>query len=332
MGINEIFYFLKKCKILVIGDLILDHYISGVVERISPEAPIQVLDMKEESFRLGGAANVAKNISSFIENVGLCGVIGKDDNGKYFKKTLLESNIIPSCILEDQSQPSRPTTIKTRFIANGNHLLRVDSEKKEPISKDISDKIASFVSHNINSYDSIIVSDYAKGVLSEELWKKIIQTAKNHDKKVFVGPKGKDWSKYKNACFLSANRSETQLATGLNLCNKEEISKAGQMLIEKLDLEAMLITLGADGIHLVTKETELNVLAEAKEVFDVAGAGDTVLAMASLAITAGASWKAAITLANVAAGIVVGKIGVATASFDEIEKKLASSKLLSMFQ
>lgn len=328
--IAEILSSFQQCRILVIGDLILDQYSFGSVSRISPEAPIQIFDLGHEEFRLGGAANVAHNLVALHAQVGLAGMIGDDPQGKILSDLARTAGIETSGIIIDSA---RPTTIKTRLICQGHHLLRTDREKRDPISNQLCRTFLSQFETQLDQYDAVIISDYAKGLLSQEFCQTIITVANQKGKKVMVGPKGKDWHRYSNSYVLSANRLEIETVSGIPLKDKSSISKAGRHLLEQLQLQGMLITLGAEGMYLVTKDEEdIYLPAQAKEVFDVVGAGDTVLSMMSLALTAHQSWKTSITLANIAAGIVVGKVGVVTVAPQELFQAIHSSPTQETFQ
>ncbi|WP_372366869.1 D-glycero-beta-D-manno-heptose-7-phosphate kinase [Candidatus Uabimicrobium sp. HlEnr_7] len=316
--IHDIVAKFSSTNILLIGDIILDHYAFGVVDRISPESPIQILDVSRDEYRLGGASNVANNIAALDAQVTITGVIGNDENGKMLRDALKEQGIEDALFIDN----SRPTTVKTRMIAQGQHLLRVDREKKEFLSQELNNKIQHYISENIDRYDAIVISDYAKGVLSKKLCQKVIQIAQENGKPTLVGPKGNDWSLYKNSTLISANRKETEEIVGFNLNTTEDIKKAGNLLLETLEIEVAVITLGPKGIFVATKDSQIHIKADAKEVFDVTGAGDTVLSLLSLCTAIKCSWKHAISLANTAAGIVVGKVGASTVTPEDLYAKV----------
>ncbi len=319
--IHEVLQSFSKCQILVIGDLILDQYTFGSVTRISPEAPIQVFDFERDEFRLGGAANVAHNMAKLEAKISLMGVVGNDTAGRILLKLAKEAGIDITGVVTDAG---RPTTLKTRLIAQGHHLLRTDREKRIPLSIELQAKFLASLEQEIDHFQAVVISDYAKGMLPEQFCMQIIELACKHEKKVMVGPKGKDWSRYRGAYVLSANRSETEGVTGITLRNKKDIARAGEQLLEDLQLGGMLITLGAEGMYLVARnEDDFYMEAQAQEVFDVVGAGDTVLSVMSLMLAAGHPWKNAVTMANTAAGIVVGKLGIKVVYPDELAKKMA---------
>ena len=320
--IQEMLENFRKCKLMVVGDLILDHYAFGSVNRVSPEAPIQILDIETEEYRLGGASNVAHNLAALGAQVSVAGVVGDDNHAEIFCQFLGKSGVDSRGVMRD---PTRYTTVKSRLIAQAHHLLRTDRENRNPIPPDISHALFEFVAGNLANYDALILSDYAKGMfIEDELAQRLIVLAKELGKKVFVGPKGKSWTRYRGAEMLSANRHETEIVTGLSLKNDANVVEAARRLLNDLSLNAVLITLGAKGLYLGSREHgDCQVAADAREVFDVAGAGDTVLALFSLAAASGSPYKAAARIANTAAGIVVGKVGTATVSPTELETKCA---------
>lgn len=318
--IHEILDSFRRCKLLVVGDLILDHYAFGNVNRVSPEAPIQILDVEKEEFRLGGAANVAHNLTTLGARSYICGIVGEDRNADLLCQFAASAGIDNSGIFRDAA---RPTTTKSRLIAQAHHLLRTDRETRQPIAPEWSDKILQFIGDHIGECQGVIISDYAKGVLSDALCEKIVAVAKKSQRKVFVGPKGKSWHRYRGADVISANRVETEMVTGIALKSEEHVREAAHKLLHDLDLDAVVITLGAKGLFIASRQQgDAHMAAEAREVFDVAGAGDTVLAMLSLAAASGHSWKSAARLANTSAGIVVGKVGTAVVTPRELENKL----------
>jgi len=297
----------KGKNILIIGDIMLDKYIFGKVERISPEAPVQILDVQKEEFVPGGAANVANNIASLNGNALMVGIIGDDNEANILKKELKKRNINTEGIFIDNQ---KPTTQKVRVLGQKQQLLRIDYEKREYINKEIENKIIDFVK-NKKDIQAIIVSDYAKGVITENLLNEI----KSLNKTLIVDPKPKNMKFYKDVTLVTPNIKEAKEMT-----KKEDINEIGKQLQEQLNTQ-ILITRGKDGMSLFEKEIT-NIPTKAKEVYDVSGAGDTVVATLTLALTAGASLKQAATLANHAAGITVGKLGTSTVTTDEIKESL----------
>ena len=291
----------KDKNILVIGDLILDKYIWGEVERISPEAPVPVVDVKDETLNLGGACNVAWNVAELGADVSILGVVGTDNNGKILKEMLEEKKIKPLLIEDDK----RPTTEKTRIIAVSQQLLRIDRESKEKLSEEIKKSILKLLEAILEGFDAIIVSDYGKGVVFKELMKSVVDSKKP----VFVDPKPSNFHLYKGITLMTPNKKEAYA------CVKAEkdmpLEEVGKKIMEETKSEELVITLGGEGMAIFNKDKLLKIPAKAKKVFDVTGAGDTVISVLSLARVSGATLEEAATLANIAAGYVVGEIGTA---------------------
>jgi D-beta-D-heptose 7-phosphate kinase/D-beta-D-heptose 1-phosphate adenosyltransferase len=307
-------------NILVIGDLMIDHYLWGSCERISPEAPVQVVDIAKETTVLGGAGNVINNLNALGAKVSVSSVIGDDDNGKELKTMLDAISVNSQNII---TQKSRKTSKKSRIIAVSQQILRYDKESKNDIDATSVEKILNSISKDIASYDAVILSDYGKGVLTDELCQGIISLANKSGVKVLVDPKGSDFSKYRGAYLLTPNKKEAILATKIEIDDKASLNSALLKLKNELDLDVSLITLSEDGI--ATYEDELKIFPTvAKEVFDVTGAGDTVIASIAYALSAGKNIEETSSFANLAAGVVVGKIGSATVTMDEIEEYEAS--------
>lgn len=313
---------LKEAKpnILVVGDLMIDHYLWGSCERISPEAPVQVVDIAKETTVLGGAGNVINNLNALGANVSVSSVIGDDDNGKELLSMLQTIGVDTKNII---TQNARKTSKKSRVIAVSQQILRYDKESKDSITDTSVHKILESLSTTINSYDMLILSDYGKGVLTDVLCQGIIALAKKANVKVLVDPKGSDFSKYRGAYLLTPNKKEAILATNIEITDDKTLKEALLKLKTECDLGISLITLSEDGIATLDKEVEVFPTV-AKEVFDVTGAGDTVIASIAFALSAGKSIQETAAFANLAAGVVVGKIGSATVNIDEIEEYEAS--------
>jgi len=313
---------LKKSKpnILVIGDLMIDHYLWGSCERISPEAPVQVVDIARETTVLGGAGNVINNLNALGANVSVSSVIGDDENGEELLQMLKTIGVNSDNVI---TQTGRKTSKKSRVIAVSQQVLRYDRESKDDITdKSVEDILASLVL-DINSYDAVILSDYGKGVLTDALCSKVILLANEHNVKVLVDPKGSDFSKYRGAYLLTPNKKEAVLATGIEINDSDSLKKALIKLKKECELDISLITLSEDGI--ATYENDVEIFPTvAKEVFDVTGAGDTVIASIAFALCVEKSIQDTAAFANLAAGVVVGKIGSATVTIDEIEEYEAS--------
>jgi len=310
----------SKPNILVVGDLMIDHYLWGSCERISPEAPVQVVDIAKETTVLGGAGNVINNLNALGANVSVSSVMGDDDNGKELIGMLNAIGVDSQNII---TQEGRKTSKKSRVIAVSQQILRYDKESKDSIAESSVKKILDSLSTTISSFDMVILSDYGKGVLTDALCQGVISLAKKSDVKVLVDPKGSDFSKYRGAYLLTPNKKEAVLATGIEINDANSLEKALLQLKSECDLGISLITLSEDGIATYDKEVEVFPTV-AKEVFDVTGAGDTVIASIAFALSAGKNIQDTAAFANLAAGVVVGKIGSATVSIEEIEEYEAS--------
>ncbi len=305
-----------KPKILVLGDLMIDHYLWGSCERISPEAPVQVVDISKETTVLGGAGNVINNLKALGARVSVSSVIGDDANGVELIDMLKTIGVETDKII---TQKERKTSKKSRVIASSQQVLRYDKESKEQISEALADEIVNSLKDTICDYDAVILSDYGKGVLSEALCQGIIKLCAKNGVKVLVDPKGSDYSKYRGAYLLTPNKKEAVIATKVDIKDKESLQNALLKLKQECDLAISLITLSEDGIATYDEELKLFPTV-AKEVFDVTGAGDTVIASIAFALSAKKSIEEAAAFANLAAGVVVGKIGSATVTLDEIEE------------
>lgn len=300
---------LKKNKILVVGDVMLDRYWFGDVNRISPEAPVPIAKINKIEDRPGGAANVARNIASLGGDVTLLSVVGTDEPALVLQNLLNEENV--DTIFKQDSTIS--TIVKLRVLAKHQQLLRIDFEEKP--SHEILAEILDQYENIIDKYDTIILSDYGKGGLTHTT--RMIEIANKHNKKVLIDPKGSDYSKYANATLLTPNRSEMRDAMGSWNNEAELIGKAKQ-LIQSLNLNYLLVTRSEEGMTLFTPTDSYNYPTFAQEVFDVSGAGDTVIATLALMLANGASISDAVTIANFAAGIVVAKLGTATVTQEEL--------------
>ncbi len=312
----------KKARILVIGDIILDHYVWGRAERLSPEAPVPIVWANRENYLLGGAGNVAYNLSSLGARVILSGIVGQDLYAKKVLELLRKEKINRDCILTCKE---RPTTLKTRVIAQHQQVVRIDWESVEELSPRTNKKIINFVKKKIDEFDSIIIEDYAKGVINPYLLKEVISLAKKRKKIITVDPKEEHFDYYKEVTALTPNLKEAQYAANFKIRKSEELNLLGEILMKKLQPSCLLITLGEEGMRLFLREGRIfHLPTYALEVFDVSGAGDTVIAVFSLALSLGASFLEAAFLANFAAGIVVGKLGVASTSVKELRERLNS--------
>ena len=301
-------------KVAVIGDMMLDCYFWGSVSRISPEAPVPIVEIDNEFFRFGGAANVALNILKLGGIPVPIGVIGNDNDGDIFKNLLNDSGIQADGIFIDKS---RPTTAKSRVIADGQHVVRIDKESKEYISSETSQKLFAFLNRSIDDLDALILQDYNKGVLSYDLIKESIETANNKGKIITVDPKFNNFFSYKNVTVFKPNKKESEDALGVKFKTEEDIIKAGEKLISKINSQYLLLTLGEKGIALFDKENNYwRIPTKARKVADVSGAGDTVISTLTVALSAGADIKTASYLANYAGGLVCEEVGILPIEID----------------
>ena len=304
----------KSPSLLVIGDLMIDQYFWGKSERISPEAPVQVINVNNESMVLGGAGNVINNLKVLGANVDVISVIGDDKNAIILKDLLLDINVdIKYLIAED----NRITSKKSRVIASQQQVVRYDSESTDEISALSQKLILETFERIINHYDVILISDYGKGVLSTELTQSIITVARQNDKKVLIDPKGFNYSKYRGAYLLTPNIKEASDATKIKIIDDATLTAAISQLKSNCELEVSLVTLSEKGIAIYDNHLRIHP-TNSKEVYDVTGAGDTVLASLGFSLACNLSIDKAVKFANLAAGVVVGKIGSATSSLNEI--------------
>jgi rfaE bifunctional protein kinase chain/domain len=295
-------------RIAVIGDMMLDGYFWGDVKRISPEAPVPVLEVEDEFFRFGGAANVAYNILTLGGIPVPVGVIGEDTYGQIFSSLLRERIINADGIFIDKE---RPTTTKTRVIANNQHIVRIDKESKAYINNNIEQKILSFLESELPKLDGIILQDYNKGMLTPALITKIISLANKKNILITVDPKFDNFFEYKNVTVFKPNRKETETVLGTRIKNDKDVSSAGRNLLQKLNSKYVLLTLGESGIAVFDKDhEEKRMPTKARKVADVSGAGDTVISTLTIALASGANIYEACYLANYAAGVVCGEVGI----------------------
>jgi len=312
-------------RIAVIGDMMLDGYFWGDVKRISPEAPVPVLEVEDEFFRFGGAANVAYNILTLGGIPVPVGVIGNDTYGSIFSSLIKEKNIENDGIIIDNE---RPTTTKTRVIANNQHVVRIDKESKAYINNKIESKILAHIENLINKLDGIILQDYNKGILTPSLITKIISLANEKDILVTVDPKFDNFFEYKNVTVFKPNRKETETVLGIRIKSDKDISSAGRNLLQKLNSKYILLTLGEGGIAVFEAgDKEKRMPTKAIKVADVSGAGDTVISTLTIALAAGADIYEACFLANYAAGIVCGEVGIVPIEKEQLFKTVLKENL-----
>ncbi len=301
--------------ILVIGDIMLDQFVWGEVSRISPEAPVPVVQVHKETMLLGGAANVANNLRTLGGLVVLGGVIGRDDMGRVLRELASSRGIDTTAVVDT----TRPTTIKSRIIARGQQVVRVDRESNRPINGPSIQALLGTIEELVPQIKGIIVSDYAKGVIVPEIMYELKKISKDNGVPLFVDPKPVNRQLYMGVSLITPNQQEAEIMTGIEIRDRESLKRAAQGLHEGLEADAVLITQGSRGMAFWQEETGLFLVpTTGREVFDVTGAGDTVIATMALGIVNGLSYPEAAYLANIAAGIVVGKIGTATVTIREI--------------
>ncbi|MEK7337282.1 MAG: D-glycero-beta-D-manno-heptose-7-phosphate kinase [Nitrospirota bacterium] len=301
-----------QASLLVIGDLILDHYVMGRVSRISPEAPVPVVHVESETLRLGGAANVFSNILALGGKADLCGVIGADESGRLLLKELGQSRSGRGGVIIDHD---RPTTRKSRVIAHNQQIVRYDMEGRQELKGTLQKRLLRYVESRIRELSCIVVSDYAKGVVSAALMTELTRMAALRKIPIIVDPKVEHFSYYKGVTVMTPNHLEATQAAGLHGDDDQTINQAGALIRQRLGCQSVLITRGEKGMSLYEGEgTSWHLPTQARQVYDVTGAGDTVIGTLALALATGASMREAATLANHAAGIVVGMVGTATVS------------------
>lgn len=311
----------KKCKVMVVGDLMLDRYWWGTVNRISPEAPVPVVKLESISHTAGGAANVAANVAGLGAEPLLIGAIGKDPESQLLVDQLNSLKIKSSYLTATE----RPTSIKTRVVAHSQHVVRVDREKSSPIDQALEAAVSETVRRALAEVDTVVLSDYAKGTLTNTVLETTIKAAAERGIPVLVDPKGKDFSKYKGASLITPNRREALEACRFDDSEPDAVTMAGDQLIRDLDLDAIVITEGERGMTLFEKDkAPVTLKASALEIYDVTGAGDTVIACLAVALAAGLPRYEAVRLANLAAGLVVEQVGTTAISIDMLLHKLDS--------
>ncbi|MBW2599022.1 MAG: D-glycero-beta-D-manno-heptose-7-phosphate kinase [Deltaproteobacteria bacterium] len=307
-------------KVLVVGDIMVDQFIWGKVSRISPEAPVPVVRVTSESLLLGGCANVLNNVFSMGGKVAVSGIVGSDNMGRWLTDKLREMGIdTAGVIVEDK----RPTIVKTRVVAHHQQVVRFDREDKSPVSGNSLQRIIEYIESMKDDLGAVIISDYNKGVFSEKLTKGIREITSESGIILCIDPKQSDFSLYRGCDLVTPNQQEMERALGIELENSDDITKGGRTLIRKFDFGALLVTRGEDGMSLFENDGQVtHIPTVAREVFDVTGAGDTVIGVFALCVAAGATLKEASVLANHAAGIAVGKVGTAPVYQDELKKAL----------
>jgi len=320
-SIESLFSRVGGIRCLVIGDLMLDEYLWGKAERISPEAPVQVVDVVREELRLGGAGNVVNNLVALGAQVAVCSVIGEDGNGRALLQDFENRNVAVDAIFRD---PARRTSRKTRVVASNQQIVRIDRESRDPLSVEMEGQVCSWITANAAAFDVILLSDYLKGVLTQRVIEAAVAAAGPASIPVLVDPKGTDFARYQGATILTPNRKEAEAAAGISIRDAISLGQAAALIMERTGLEYLLVTRSEEGMSLYSPSAEaVHIPTVAREVFDVSGAGDTVLASLAIGVAAGLGMAEAARLANIAAGIAVSKLGTSTVSPAEIINAVA---------
>jgi len=323
-ALNGLLARFRRARVLVVGDLMLDEFIWGKVSRISPEAPVPVVWVQRESVMPGGAANVANNIRALGGAVSVVGLIGEDRWGELLLSELASRAIDTGGVL----RVKRPTTVKTRVIAHHQQVVRVDREQPEALPESTVSRLIEAVRTRIADADAVVLEDYGKGVITRKLLESVIPAARQQRKIITVDPKQEHFELYQGVTALTPNRLEAGEAVDRELKTDADVQRAGRDIVQRLHCQACLITLGEEGMWLFERGgRETRIPTVAQEVFDVAGAGDTVIAAFTLALASGADLARAARIANHAAGVVVGKLGVAVATPKELQAKLSRAGL-----
>ncbi len=324
--LEEIKNNIRGKKIIVLGDMMLDGYFWGEVSRVSPEAPVPVVELDKEFYRFGGAANVANNLAHLQTESIPVGLIGNDEYGEIFKNLLMKENISDGGILIDEN---RPTTTKIRVIAGNQHVVRIDKEIKTEISRETEERILDFLRNKIAQTDAIILQDYNKGIFTKRIIAETIKLANENGVPVTVDPKFLNFFEYKNVTVFKPNKHETATALGVKITNDDELKFAGGKLIEKLNAKYVLLTLSEQGSALFEngKEGYKHIPTKARKVADVSGAGDTVIATLTTVLAAGGTAEEAAYLANFAGGLVCEEVGIVPIDLDKLfEQAIAEAE------
>ncbi|HEY8560613.1 MAG TPA: D-glycero-beta-D-manno-heptose-7-phosphate kinase [Pyrinomonadaceae bacterium] len=315
----------SNVKVLIVGDVMLDRYWWGSVTRISPEAPVPVVKLEKMSAAAGGAANVAANVVGLGARPFMFGLVGDDAEGRNLAEILKKNGISADHLL---TSSDRQTSVKTRIVAHSQQVVRVDDETNAPISLDEAERVFQALENILEEADVVIVSDYAKGFLIENLLMRLITTCQSKGKKILIDPKGKDYGKYRGATLLTPNQKEATEACGFEDFEADLVEKAGKTLLERIAAESVLITQGEKGMSLFEKDGTIHRFeALARKVYDVTGAGDTVIATLAVAIGAGLNFYEAARIANIAAGLVVEQIGTTAITRAALETALDEKSL-----
>ncbi|MBC8417966.1 MAG: D-glycero-beta-D-manno-heptose-7-phosphate kinase [Proteobacteria bacterium] len=312
-----------KARVLVLGDIIMDHYIWGDVTRISPEAPVPVVEVKQETKMLGGAANVIRNMATLGARPVLCGVVGDDSTGQEILSALTHMALKTDGVV---SEKGRLTSIKTRIVAHNQQVVRFDRESRAPVRPESIQKVLDFISENLDTIDTIVISDYGKGLISGPLMMGMRELARSGAGRrtiIAVDPKTGNFEYYQGVDVITPNHHEAGIYCGFQIVDEDTLMRAGRQMLSNLNCRSVLITQGKDGMTFFEKHGETtHIPTVAKKVFDVTGAGDTVIATIALGLAAGLDFKSAAILSNFAAGIVVGEVGTSAVKAEDLKKAI----------
>jgi len=313
---RALFNKMRDRRVIVLGDVMLDEFLWGTVARISPEAPVPVVEVTRQSYHLGGAGNVAANVCSLGGSAVLAGVVGSDSAAERVRESLGRAGVQAALVSSDSA---RPTTVKTRIVAHHQQVVRADRERADDITADLEDDLVGRLRGALPSCGALVVSDYQKGVVTPRLMRVVVSLARRRGVPVLVDPKVGHFPFYRGVSLITPNQLETEQATGIRIRTEDDLLAAGARILRKLRCGAALVTRGEQGMSLFQGGARpLHIPTAAREVFDVTGAGDTVIATVALGLCSGARLHEAAMLANYAAGVVVGKLGTATATPDEV--------------
>jgi rfaE bifunctional protein kinase chain/domain len=306
---------LRGATVLTVGDVMLDEYIWGQVSRISPEAPVPVVAVDRRTHLPGGAGNAAAGVAALDAKSVLCSIVGDDSAGDALRSALEECGIDCRGVVVE---PERVTTVKTRVIAHSQQVVRTDIEERRALTDEFEDKLVASILAAVEGVDAVLISDYAKGIVSPRIAQETIEAARARDLPVVVDPKGRDYAKYRGATVLTPNVLDTERAANLQIESYADLLEAGRRVQELLDGARLLVTRGAEGMTLLAENGAVDIAAKAHDVYDVTGAGDTVVAVLAVALARAVELEDAVRLANAAAGVAVGKVGAARVTLDEL--------------
>lgn len=314
-----------RARVLVFGDVMVDEYVWGTVSRISPEAPVPVVAVRSETVKVGGAANVAANIAALGGRVSLVGVVGNDVQAERLAHELELVGVQSDGLVVDAS---RPTTVKSRVVAGSQHIVRFDRESDLPLSALVRARTVEMVRERLPQADALLISDYAKGIVGPQMVRDLLRLARRHKKLVAVDPKIQHMGLFRGVTVVAPNHHEAAAAAGIRIRGEADLLRVGEVLLRRLKVHAVLVTRGEQGMSLFESGKPVtHIPTSAREVYDVTGAGDTVVGALSLALASGASMHEAAVLGNYAAGVVVGKRGTATVNREELDRAIRNGRL-----